>query len=63
MVTGGLAGRHDGTVAVAETRVAGSRHSIEIHTSHTGLVFSAAVARQVCRFLRHGQFASPGAAQ
>jgi pimeloyl-ACP methyl ester carboxylesterase len=61
-VTGGLAGRHDGTVAVAETRLAGAPPAMEVHTSHTGLVFSAAVARQVCSFLRHGRFATPGAA-
>lgn len=62
LMTGGLSGRHDGTVAVNETRLAGAQHAIEIHTSHTGLVFSGAVARQVCSFLRHGQFANPGTA-
>lgn len=47
---------NDGTVAVAETQ--GIAHATQcIHaTSHTGLVFSGAVARSVCAFLKTGRF-------
>jgi pimeloyl-ACP methyl ester carboxylesterase len=53
----GLAGeRHDGTVSVDETRAAELRDHIEIHASHTGLIYSAAAARQVVAFLGEGRF-------
>lgn len=46
----------DGTVAVAETRLAGLADHCIVAASHTGLVFSAPAARQAARFLRHGRF-------
>ena len=48
---------HDGTVAVAETRVPGLQAHRVIHASHTGLVFSAEVADACERFLKNGHFA------
>jgi len=57
-VFGGLAGTCDGTVAVAETRLPGAA-TVTVRTTHTGLVLSAAVARQVCAFLRDGAFLAP----
>ncbi len=53
---GGLGAPGDGAVAVSETQVAGLADHIQIRTSHTGLLFSPAVARQACAFLRHGKF-------
>lgn len=46
----------DGTVAVAETRLAGLADHCIVPASHTGLVFSAEAARQAAQFLRHGRF-------
>jgi hypothetical protein len=54
--TPGLAKPNDGTVAVAETEVAEARDAITLRVSHSGLVFSAAVARQVIQFLATGRF-------
>lgn len=53
---GGFDGQHDGTVAVAETGLAGATDRIVLRVTHTGLVLSREVARQVCAFLRDGRF-------
>lgn len=53
---GHIKGPCDGTVAVAETRLAGLADHIVLRTSHTGLAFSPQVARQVVAFLREGRF-------
>lgn len=47
---------HDGTIAVAETRLPGAADSIELPVSHTGLVLSAEVVSAVAGFLRRGRF-------
>jgi pimeloyl-ACP methyl ester carboxylesterase len=52
-------GEHDGTVAVAETRLPGLADHCVVETSHTGLLFSPEVARLVAGFLREGRFAHP----
>jgi len=52
---------NDGTVAVEETRLPGIRDHIEIAVTHTGLLVSALAASQTAYFLRHGEFARPGA--
>lgn len=54
-------GPSDGTVAVAETSLPGLAAQCRVHASHTGLVFSAEAAHQVCAFLRTGAFLAPGA--
>lgn len=59
-VLGHFAGEHDGTVAVAETRLPGLTDHCVVEVSHTGLLFSPEVARRVAEFLCHGRF--PGAA-
>jgi hypothetical protein len=51
-----LPGEHDGTVAVAETVIDGATDRLVVPVSHTGLVVSRAVARQVCAFLQDGHF-------
>lgn len=53
-----IEGEHDGTVAVAETRLPGLADHCVVDTNHTGLLFSADVARLTTRFLREGRFAS-----
>ncbi|HEU4600529.1 MAG TPA: alpha/beta hydrolase [Steroidobacteraceae bacterium] len=51
---------NDGTVLVEETKLPGAKDHIVLPVSHTGLVFSAAVAEQTLVFLREGQFRKNG---
>jgi hypothetical protein len=51
----------DGTVALAETEAPCVSSRIVLPVSHTGLLYSAEVARQVCTFLESGRFAPAGA--
>jgi pimeloyl-ACP methyl ester carboxylesterase len=53
---GRFEGAHDGTVTVAETRVAGIVDHLEVRTSHTGLIYSRTVTQQTAAFLRVGRF-------
>lgn len=53
---GGIRGDSDGTVAVAETRLAGLADHVVVAASHSGLLFSGAAARQAIEFLRNGRF-------
>ncbi len=57
MVVPDLPRPHDGTVSVSETEVPGARDHIVLPVSHTGMVISMRVVRQVCEFLRRGKFA------
>lgn len=57
---GRFAGRSDGTVAVAETRIDGLADHIVLPTSHSGMLLSARVALQAAHFLAHGRFARAG---
>ncbi|MDH3923360.1 MAG: alpha/beta hydrolase [Xanthomonadales bacterium] len=57
MLVGGVGGTGDGTVATAETRVPGLADHIELPVTHTGMLYSAEVARQAAIFLRTGGFA------
>jgi pimeloyl-ACP methyl ester carboxylesterase len=56
-LVGSLAGPNDGTILVEETEFAGATDRIVLRVSHTGMLFSAAVARQTVAFLRDGAFA------
>ena len=47
---------NDGTVAACETRLSHMSDYVELHTSHSGLLFSQRVAQQVCEFLKTGHF-------
>ena len=49
-------GDHDGTVAVAETRLEGIADHVVVPASHSGLLFSEDAARQAIAFLREGRF-------
>ena len=55
-------GREIGTVGVAETCLPGATDTLVINASHTSLVLSHKVARQVCSFLRQGRFSMPASA-
>ncbi len=57
----GFDGEHDGTVAVAETRLGGITDHVVIDASHSGLLFSPEAEAQAVAFLRSGHFLpSPG---
>jgi hypothetical protein len=43
-------------VWVAETDLPGATDQLRLRVSHSGMVFSARVARQVAAFLRDGRF-------
>jgi hypothetical protein len=55
-LVGPLRGPSDGTVMIEETQIAGAADRIVIATSHTGMLFSAAVASQAGIFLGSGRF-------
>lgn len=57
---GAFEGPGDGTVAVAETRVAGTADHLTLPTSHSGMLLSPEVTRQVIHFLHQGRFAHAG---
>jgi pimeloyl-ACP methyl ester carboxylesterase len=52
----GLANPNDGTITVDETLIPGARDHIVLHVSHTEMVISAHVAKQIHAFLQHGRF-------
>ena len=56
LLVGGTAGAGDGTVAVRETRAEGLRDHLVLPVTHTGMLLSRMVARQVAGFLRSGSF-------
>jgi pimeloyl-ACP methyl ester carboxylesterase len=53
-------GSSDGTIYVDETLIPGMKQHLVMHVSHTGLPFSAAVAKQTAAFLRSGCFDGTG---
>ena len=53
---------HDGTVAIAETRVPGLADHTVVHASHSGLLISEAAACRATEFLREGRFEHAGEA-
>jgi pimeloyl-ACP methyl ester carboxylesterase len=55
-LSGALKGPSDGTVAVAETRDHRLADHLVLPVSHSGMVFSGAVAEQAARFLHAGHF-------
>lgn len=63
LVAPDLSRPNDGVVSVKETAVPGMRDQIVLHVSHTAMLFSSGVAREICAFLRTGRFdASAGGA-
>ena len=51
---------HDGTISVTETMVPGARDHIVLPVSHSQMVMSPLVVRQVCEYLRRGRFTPAG---
>lgn len=51
-----LPAQHDGTVALDEAVVEGAADELMAPVSHTSMLFSAALADQICCFLREGHF-------
>ncbi len=51
-----LPGTNDGVVRLDETEVAGMRDRIVLPVSHSGMLLSARVAREVANFLERGAF-------
>jgi pimeloyl-ACP methyl ester carboxylesterase len=47
---------NDGVVAVSETRLPGATEYLRLRASHSGMLLSARVAREVGSFLEHGRF-------
>ncbi|SFW56825.1 alpha/beta hydrolase [Luteibacter sp. UNCMF366Tsu5.1] len=58
-LVGDVGSEHDGSVGVEETRLPGLTDHCILETSHTGMLVSADVARQVAYFLREGRFDTP----
>ena len=56
VLAGGLVAPHDGTVAVQETRHPRLTDHLELPVTHTGMIYSRAVAAQVRHFLDQGRF-------
>ncbi|HUE11136.1 MAG TPA: alpha/beta fold hydrolase [Steroidobacteraceae bacterium] len=54
---GAIDAPNDGTVLIEETRMMGALQHVTLRVSHSGMVFSAAVARQIAAFLSNGSFA------
>jgi pimeloyl-ACP methyl ester carboxylesterase len=54
---GAIDAPNDGTVLIEETRMIGALQHVNLPVSHSGMVFSAVVARQIAAFLRDGRFA------
>lgn len=53
----GLDKPNDGVVTVEETRMKGAEDTLVMRVNHSGMILSASIARQVCSFLKEGQFA------
>lgn len=57
MLLGQFGEPNDGTVAVSETRLDGIADHLVVPSTHTGLIYNDAVAKQAAHFLAHGAFA------
>jgi pimeloyl-ACP methyl ester carboxylesterase len=55
-LVGTLGGPSDGTILVEETQLDGAADRVVLRVSHTGMLFSAAVARAAGTFLSTGRF-------
>jgi len=61
LLVGKLPRPHDGAVSVSETKLINASDSILLPVSHSAMLFSGSVGRQVCHFLLHGRFVHGGA--
>jgi pimeloyl-ACP methyl ester carboxylesterase len=56
LLVGRLGGASDGTILLDETQIEGAADRVVLRVSHTGMLFSAAVARAAAGFLSTGRF-------
>ena len=56
VIARGLPQPHDGVVSVHETQLPGLRDHVVVPISHSTMLVSAAVLRQICAFVREGAF-------
>jgi len=56
MLVGGAGQPSDGTVGVRETHRHGLKEHLILRVTHTGMLYSAKVARQAAHFLQNGRF-------
>ncbi|MGB9150479.1 MAG: hypothetical protein WCB36_09555, partial [Burkholderiales bacterium] len=56
LVAPGIPSPHDGTVAVIETAVPGMADRIILPVTHTQMLFSRQVMKQIVAFFRRGKF-------
>jgi pimeloyl-ACP methyl ester carboxylesterase len=56
LLVGTLGGASDGTILAEECRIEGAADRVVLRVSHTGMLFSAAVARAASAFLSTGRF-------
>jgi pimeloyl-ACP methyl ester carboxylesterase len=61
LVVGHSASPSDGTVLVEETHLDGAKQHLILRTTHTGMMYSPLVAREVAAFLRDGRFVTESA--
>lgn len=55
-LVGKLPHPHDGAVSVSETKLDNATDTIQLHVSHSAMLFSGSVGRQTCHFLQHARF-------
>ncbi len=55
-LVGRLGGASDGTILLDETQIEGAADRVVLRVSHTGMLFSGAVARAAAAFLSTGRF-------
>jgi hypothetical protein len=55
-LVGSLGGPSDGTILVEETQLDGAADRVVLRVSHSGMLFSAVVAKQAGTFLSTGRF-------
>lgn len=55
-LVGRLGGSSDGTILLDETQIEGAADRVVLRVSHTGMLFSGAVARAAAAFLSTGRF-------
>lgn len=60
ILAGGVGGPGDGTVGLHETQASGLKERLVLPVTHTGLLYSAEVARQAGAFLNRGHFEADG---
>lgn len=56
LTLGKLPKPNDGVVRLTDTQISGITDQLEVHHSHSGMLFARQVAQAVCQFLQQGRF-------